>query len=60
MTYEEWALKVISVIANGNQNINGRMEEIKCVANHDGSYPESFESGETPKDAWQTAFEGWD
>ena len=54
--YAGWALSVIAIACNDNDvPCAFKIDEIRCVINHDGHYPEVFERGDSPADAWQGA-----
>jgi len=55
MTYEEWKLKLISLIIDETRvrGIRYKINEIKCVLNDDCDYPKSYKEGETPEGIWQ-------
>lgn len=55
MTYEEWKLKLISLIIEETR-VRGtvyKIDEIRCVLNDDCDYPKFYKEGETPEDIWQ-------
>lgn len=55
MTYEEWKLKLISLIINETRvkGLAYRIDEIACVLNDDCEYLESFKQGITPEEIWE-------
>ena len=61
MNYTDWQLELIKVIVNDpifdqpNKAMNG---EINCVLNND--FKESYESGDTPQEAWESEKSYWD
>ncbi len=53
--YAGWALSTIALISQDNRiHAETRCQEILCVTRHDGHYPESFEDGDTPAEAWES------
>ncbi len=53
--YGGWALSLIALICADEQvSANLKVEEIKCVVHHDGSYSDNFEDGDTPAEAWDS------
>ena len=56
--YAGWALSLIALIA-GDERIHSaiRCEEIKTVINHDGTWQDSFNDGDSPALAWDAEVE---
>jgi len=58
--YPDWSLKCIDIIAKDESLApETRLEEIKCAIRKDGHYPEAYERGDTPEEAWQDEIEAF-